>query len=274
MGKTRRNPVTDQQILAAYAQEKVVKKVAKMLDIGQSTISRVLAKHGVNASGGVLEWRRTARLFDDAAAAELRRRYEAGETTAQLLASEGGSYDSIKRAIKRVGGKLRENPAPTTKPGEIEAIAAMYKAGASQQRISLEIGRSQSFVTRAMKRHDIERRPMHPGGAEHSQWKGGRWVRPDGYIVVMVPADDPLASMRDRAGYVLEHRLVMARSLGRPLHAHETVHHIDGNRQNNGLANLQLRQGRHGKGVVMECRNCGSHDIASVPIRSPRSEGN
>ena len=45
-----------------------------------------------------------------------------------------------------------------------------------------------------------------------------------------------------------EHRWVMEQHLGRPLMSEETVHHIDGNRQNNTLANLELFSSRHGPG--------------------------
>ena len=38
----------------------------------------------------------------------------------------------------------------------------------------------------------------------------------------------------------IEHRLVMARHLGRPLLVNENVHHIDGDRLNNDLSNLEL----------------------------------
>lgn len=53
----------------------------------------------------------------------------------------------------------------------------------------------------------------------------------------------------DRKGYRVlnvagrqykEHRLVMERELGRPLHANENVHHIDGDRLNNDPSNLEL----------------------------------
>lgn len=43
-----------------------------------------------------------------------------------------------------------------------------------------------------------------------------------------------------RHGYVLEHRIVMENYLGRLLNANEIVHHIDGNRKNNQISNLEV----------------------------------
>lgn len=39
---------------------------------------------------------------------------------------------------------------------------------------------------------------------------------------------------------VHEHRWVMAKHLGRPLHSWELVDHMDGNKQNNNLDNLRI----------------------------------
>jgi len=57
-----------------------------------------------------------------------------------------------------------------------------------------------------------------------------------GYIFVM-SKDHP---HRNRDGYVRQHRLVMEEHLGRYLDKNEIVHHIDGNKLNNSLDNLEV----------------------------------
>jgi len=73
-------------------------------------------------------------------------------------------------------------------------------------------------------------------GERNPSYSGGRHVLHTGYAVVLSP-DHPNADAR---GYVLEHRLVMERVLGRNLSGTEVVHHNDGNKLNNDPSNLRL----------------------------------
>lgn len=104
-------------------------------------------------------------------------------------------------------------------------------------------------------------------GPNNPNWKSsqGKYYTKDGYVTVRVKEYDPMYSMSYK-GKILEHRYVMANSIGRPLLAEETVHHINGIRDDNRLENLQLRQGNHGSGVVRVCGDCGSSNVINGKI--------
>ena len=59
----------------------------------------------------------------------------------------------------------------------------------------------------------------------------------------------------------------MEQALGRYLEPDETVHHLNGDKTDNRLENLQVRQGRHGNGLVRRCADCGSTNIVSGALR-------
>lgn len=79
-----------------------------------------------------------------------------------------------------------------------------------------------------------------PRGELHHSWKGGKQILPGGYVSVLVQPNDFFAPMRDSHGYVLEHRLVMAKELSRCLLPWEVVHHKNGVRDDSRIENLQL----------------------------------
>lgn len=222
MPKPRVNNVTDEQIISCYARRAhSATAVTNELGVGSATISRVLAKHGIERVG-LREYRKTM-------------------------------------------GTPKTEPYIGTYRGSHEQIMAWYAEGASMREIAKRIGRSTHVVLRIIREAGLSR-PFGASGPDHSQWIGGRINAGNGYIRVWVSDDDPMASMRNHQGYVLEHRLTLARKLRRPLRRTETVHHIDGDRENNAPDNLELRQGKHGKHVVMCCLDCGSRNIGHVGL--------
>jgi len=64
---------------------------------------------------------------------------------------------------------------------------------------------------------------------KNPNWKGGRTVKKEGVLIYV-----------GKKKYELEHRIVMAKKIGRPLKKDEQVRHRDGNKENNIDENLKL----------------------------------
>lgn len=206
----------------------------------------------------------------DARAVEM---YESGRSAVAVAEAFGlRTSDPIYRALRRRGIKPRRGGPPrlTLDNDLVCRIRDMYEnKRLSQVEIGNEIGFSQSVIHRAMRQAGIPTRPRLQNREGHGNWKGGRTtMRPSGYIAVTPDPDldASLLPMRNRMGYILEHRLVMARHLGRALAQEETVHHINGDPADNRIENLQLRHGKHGKHVAYRCRDCGSMNVAPAEL--------
>lgn len=72
--------------------------------------------------------------------------------------------------------------------------------------------------------------------ANRQNGEGHKKLRQDGYIKVYFP-EHPYSSSD---GYIMEHRLVMEKKIGRYLNADEVVHHINRVRADNRIENLML----------------------------------
>ena len=83
----------------------------------------------------------------------------------------------------------------------------------------------------------MERMNLHQFGPKNSQWRGGRSIASNGYVLVRVGKRHHLADVR---GYAYEHRLVAEQKLGHRLRRGEQVHHADGNKTNNNPTNIKV----------------------------------
>jgi len=73
-------------------------------------------------------------------------------------------------------------------------------------------------------------------GDKHCRWRGGRRKTGEGYIYVYMP-NHPFAK---DGKYMLEHRLIMEKIIGRYLEKDEIVHHKNGIKDDNHPGNLIL----------------------------------
>lgn len=90
-------------------------------------------------------------------------------------------------------------------------------------------------------------------GENSPRWKGGRFETNggSGYSFVYLP-DHPKANS---TGFVLEHRAVMEKVIGRYLLSNEMVHHKNGRKSDNRIENLEIVLRNAHRGEV-QCPHC------------------
>lgn len=254
----KRIAIENDVIVAAYRETRSIKATAERLGMTASTVDKRLTQSGVERIGqrGVPR-KLPPNIVDE---------YNAGMSMNAIARKYSCCLPTVAEALHRAGFTARRRGGQRKEiQREVrDEMARLYSEHKSIARVSSLMDKSISCVTRNLQMLGVvDRRPQ---GARHRSWKGGRHVTKEGYSQVFVAENDPLRCMAQVGGYVPEHRLVVARLLGRPLERHESVHHINGQRTDNRIENLQLRQGHHGAGVVHRCRACGSADIETTRL--------
>ena len=102
--------------------------------------------------------------------------------------------------------------------------------------VGSDLRRGQSQSCGCLWKERLSRRNKRKG-ADSPSWKGGRHDDGSGYTRVWTSS-----------GYAMEHRVVMAEHLGRPLLDGESVHHVNGIKDDNRIKNLELWVSTHPSG--------------------------
>lgn len=128
----------------------------------------------------------------------------------------------------------------------------------------------QSFLPAKPKARFCSRKCSSWLGVQARENARGWYQDPKGYILVRA-VGHPMAS---REGYVMQHRLVMAKHLGRMLTRGEVVHHLNRVKDDNRIENLVLmsrtEHDRLPKPPIepFACPHCAGMILPSNPVRS------
>ena len=145
------------------------------------------------------------------------------------------------RIVRRIQGGNRKLP-------KIGDIAKSKEIGYNHENYDkyiwsacIDCGKERWVSLRRGKPANIRCRGCAKKGENNCNWKkNGRIKSGNGYIFIRVKSTNPYFVMGNYNNYILEHRLIMAKHLGRCLESWEVVHHINGVRNDNRIKNLIL----------------------------------
>lgn len=150
------------------------------------------------------------------------------KSTKQIGEILGCSFTRVSRWLRKFGIKAR----PFSTRGLQPRLGAKL-SDETKQKIGLgHKGKKLSPEHRAK----VIKTLNHEKGDKNPAWKGGRLKNTEGYVLIYKPSHQRSSS----TGYVLEHISVMEKHLGRKVEEPETIHHINGVKDDNRIKNLML----------------------------------
>jgi transposase len=249
------------KIIDMYTNGCSYKEIRDNLKIGLNSIARILKRRDIKLRGWYSKEFEDKELVDNIVYL-YENAFAVKHISKILKISEHILGNILKKLNIKRPGKGSKNRINSEKEQE---IIKLFQDGMSKLAISKHVQVNVKRIDVILNKNNIENSFL-PSGDRHHNWTGGRLIDGNGYIRILLDVNDKYYEMASSNSYIFEHRYVMANHLGRPLTKKETVHHIDGNRQNNDISNLQLRHSNHGPGQQHICCNCGSHNIKQIEL--------
>lgn len=157
-------------------------------------------------------------------------------TKQELSNKLGISYNKVEWIIRKLG--LNHYKSKKYTENDIEFIKNNYPKYGSKYCAKV-LNRSESAINKKIKKLNL-----------NISWKY-EYLNGNGYVV----------NCKDRNHRYLVHRRKMEEHIGRKLKPNEVVHHIDGNKTNNDLSNLQLMTRKEHIKIHKEDLLSGKHKI-------------
>lgn len=104
-------------------------------------------------------------------------------------------------------------------------------------------------------------------GKDNPLWRGGRTKSSQGYVLIYMPQHP---SLKSGERYIFEHRLIMENFLNRFLTRDEQVHHVNGDKSDNRIENLEvLTRPQHASLHFPKGFNFGvNHNLGATKVKS------
>lgn len=148
---------------------------------------------------------------------------------------------SITKWMKRTGVEMRSR---------IESVKLTVKQGKNQR--VMPKGENHPCWGKKLTPEHKAKIGINQRGENNKRWKGGRHKLSSGYFL-NYNTEHP----HRMNNYVLEHRIVVEKKIGRILLRSEDVHHIDEDKENNNPDNLHLFKSRRDHSYYHKMKNIG-----------------